>query len=83
MFNIKKATKKLGGRAQGFNSWIPGIGFLLLQRFSVGLAVEYSSCFIWVFLIYMFAVLCGPSRPSRGPNNLYVYEAQQNLERGL
>ena len=25
------------------------VGFLLFQRFSVGLAVEYSSCFISVF----------------------------------
>ena len=32
------------------------VGFLLLQRFSVGLAVEYSSCFISVFLIYIFDV---------------------------
>ena len=30
------------------------VGFLLLQRFSVGLPVEYSSCFISVFNLDLY-----------------------------
>ena len=59
-------------------SFIPSVGFLLLQRFSVGLLVVLSSFFIFVVnpLIYKFAVLMHwwDRNSSRGPNNLYVHE---------
>ena len=65
----------------------PGtVGLLLPQRFRVGLAVEYSSCFILVLNLDLY-VCCFDwvmSRsPSRGPNNLCFYEPQHNLGRGL
>ena len=60
------------------------VGFLLFQRFNVGLAVEYSFCFISVLnfdlYVYCFDALISPSC---GPNNMYVYESQQNPVRGL
>ena len=54
------------------------------QRFSAGLSVEYlvsSECWI---LVYRFAVLMHwwVRNPSRGLNDWYVYEPQQNLGRG-
>ena len=53
------------------------VGPLLLHRFSVGLAVEYSSCFISVLnmdlYVRCFDALMSRS-PLRGPNNSYVYE---------
>ena len=51
-----------------------------------GLAAEYSSCFISVLALDLY-VCCFDALLSRsllrGPNNLYVYELQQNLGRGL
>ena len=60
---------------------------LLLWRFSVCLAVEYSSCFISVLNLDLFVcsldALMGRN-PSYGSDNLmYVYELQQTLWRGL
>ena len=76
--NLVRARCYVFGRAHRGSTVV----FLLLQRFSVGLAVEYSSWFISV--IYMFAVLkrWWVRSPSRGPNNLYVHEPQQNIWRG-
>ena len=60
---------------------------LLLQRFSVGLAFEYSLCIITVLNLDLSACCLDASmsyKPSRGPNNiLYVNEPQQNLGRGV
>ena len=51
-----------------------------------GLAVGYSSCFISVLYLNLY-VCCFDAEmsrnPSRGPKNLYIYEPQQNLGRGL
>ena len=33
------------------------VGFLLLQRFSIGLAIEYSSCFISVLNLDLYVVV--------------------------
>ena len=58
---------------------------MLLQHFGIGLAVEYSSCFISVLnldlCVWSFDALM--RSPSLGPNNLYVCEQQQNLALGL
>ena len=63
------------------------VGLLLLLCFISGLAVEGSSCFISVLNLDLYvAVLIRwlvYRSPSREPNNLYVYEAQHNLGRGL
>ena len=59
---------------------------LLLHRFRVGFAVEYSSRFISVMNLnlYVHCVDALMSRsPSRGLNNLNVYESQHNLGRRL
>ena len=61
------------------------VEFLLLQRFSMGLAAEYPSCFISAlnFDIYVCCFDAWMSRnPSHGPNNVHVYESQQNLGQG-
>ena len=49
------SMKLVGARCSVFGRAHRGstVGFLLLQRFSVGHAVGYSSCFVSVFLIYM------------------------------
>ena len=62
----------------GFNCWI-----CVALALRVGL--QHSSCFIPWILIYMFAVLMHTwvRSPSRGPNNLYIYELQQNLGWGI
>ena len=69
----------------GFKHWIA------LQCSSVSVRVlllstdlESSLCWILIYM-YMFSVWmhrCVRS-PSRGPNNLFVYEPQQNIGRGL
>ena len=71
-----------------FSCWISvaPVEFLLLQPFGVGLAVEYSSCFISVLNLYVCCFIHDTlvSRcPSRGLTSLYVYEPQQNLGQGL
>ena len=63
------------------------IGLLLLQRFSVGFAVEYSSCFISVFNFDLY-VCCfhadeQKSRTRTEQLLMYVYELQLDLGRGL
>ena len=55
---------------------------LLLQRFSVDLAVEYSSMLKLDLYVCCFDSLTSWS-PSRRSNNFYVYGPQQNLWRGL
>ena len=62
------------------------VGLLLLQRFNIGLTIEYSSWFISVLNLYLYVwCFCAfmSRSPSRGPNNLCVYEPQQNLGWGL
>ena len=60
---------------------------LLLPRFSAGLAVEFSSCFISVLNLGLY-VCCFGALLSRSPSAaeqhlMYVYEMQQNLGREL
>ena len=62
------------------------VGLLFSQSCRVGLAFEYSSYFISVMNpnlnVHCFDALMSRSH-SRGPNNLHVYEPQENLGRGL
>ena len=61
-------------------------GFLLLQCFSVCLVVEYSSCFISALDLdwYVSCLMHWWVRsPSCGPNNLHLYDPQQNPGRGV
>ena len=66
--------------------WDATVGFLLLQRFSEGLAVEYSSCVISVLDLGLCVCCVGvlmSTSPLHWLNNLYVYEPQHNIGRGL
>ena len=73
-----------------FNPYNHNMYFPLILAFilvGVGLAVEYSSCFISVLNLDLY-VCCFDAyilvrNPSRGPNNLYIYELQKNIGRGL
>ena len=75
----------VGARCSVFGRahWGSTVGYLLLKRFSKGLAIEFSSCFnsVLLDLDYMIAVLMHRRirNPSRGPNTLYMFKPQQNL----
>ena len=84
----KLSIKLVGARSsvicrphRGSSVWL-----VLLQRFSVGFALEYSSYFTSVLNLDLY-VCClihwWVRSPLRGPSNLYVYEPQQSLGRGL
>ena len=60
------------------------VGFLMLQSFSVGFAVEYSSC-ISLLNLYLY-VCCVDAFIGYSPScllNSFIYEPQQNLGRGM
>ena len=62
--------------------WGSTVGYLLLQRFSKGLVVEFLSCCNSVLLdldLYDRRI----RSPSREPHTLYVFEPQQNIGRGF
>ena len=78
--SLKLSIKLVGTRSLVFGRVHQGstVEFLLLQRFNVGLAVEYSSFFISVLNLDLY-FCCFDASMLRGPNSLYVYEPQQNL----
>ena len=53
---LKLSIKFVGARCSVFGRAHrgPTVGFLLFQRFSVGLAIEYSSCFISVLNLDLY-----------------------------
>ena len=57
---LKLSIQFVGARCSVFGRayWGSTVGFLLLQRFSKGLAVEYSSCFNSVLLDLDLYVCC-------------------------